>query len=223
MNMCGRWQRKKEVRPGEILDAALKMFVAKGFRATTMEDIARTAGVTKGTPYLYFQNKEDIFKAVVREQLVTRLGSMGYLVRSHTGSAAALLHQLIEGWWNEVGATEAAGICKLMLAEAANFPELASFYYESVIEPACAMTTAILQQGVANGEFRPMSLDEAADALVAPLLMTMLWQHSFARIPGAKSSMNDPLRYLHHALDIMLNGLIAGPQAAGNAPAAAAP
>lgn len=213
MNMCARWQRKKDVRPGEILEAALKMFVEKGFRATTMEDIAKAAGVTKGTPYLYFQNKEDIFKAVVRERLVVSLGNMAELAHAHTGSAAKLLHQLSETWWNEVGATEASGICKLMMAEAANFPELAHFYYEAVIEPACAMVTAILQQGIASGEFRPVPLDEAADVLVAPLLMTALWQHSFARIPGTKSSMNDPQRYLRHALDITLNGLIAKPGA----------
>ena len=71
-----RWSRRKDVRPGEILEAALKLFVEKGFRATKMEDIAREAGVTKGTPYLYYQNKEEIFKAVVRENLVSQINKL---------------------------------------------------------------------------------------------------------------------------------------------------
>ncbi|WP_240314969.1 TetR/AcrR family transcriptional regulator [Chromobacterium haemolyticum] len=72
---ASRWQRKKDARPSEILDAALTLFVEKGFSATKMEDIARAAGVTKGTPYLYFQNKEEIFKAMVRHHLSSRLSA----------------------------------------------------------------------------------------------------------------------------------------------------
>src|SRR3954462_9440261 len=71
-----RWRRRKEARPGEILDAALDCFAERGFAATRLEDVAARAGVTKGTAYLYYASKEDLFKAVVRGYLVPVIASL---------------------------------------------------------------------------------------------------------------------------------------------------
>lgn len=203
-----RWRRRKEVRPAEILDAALALFVEKGFKTTKMEDIAKAAGVTKGTPYLYFENKEDIFKAVVRENLVTRLASFAELVQQFEGSSADLLRLMMRRWWIEVGESPLGGICKLMFAEATNFPELARFYHDEVIEPSHQMLMHVLQRGMARDEFQCSNPDAVADTLTAPMLLTMTWRCSFGRvITHAPHRALPPLEYLELSLDLMLNGL----------------
>lgn len=201
-----RWQRKKDVRPGEILDAALELFVEKGFRATKMEDIARAAGVTKGTPYLYFQNKEDIFKAVVRESLVNELSDLSQLAARHEGDVSSLLALLMEVWWARIGSTRGAGLCKLMMAEAANFPELATFYYQEVILRGRTMVADLIRLGMARGEFRAVPVESAVDTLMAPLIASMVWDYSFGCILQAGEDA-DPSRRLAVALDLILYGL----------------
>ncbi|POZ62672.1 TetR/AcrR family transcriptional regulator [Chromobacterium alticapitis] len=204
-----RWQRKKEARPSEILDAALMLFVDKGYRATKMEDIAQAAGVTKGTPYLYFQNKEEIFKAVVRETIVARMQAMSaQLAQLHDASGSQLLGMALENWWIHIGATRSAGLCKLMAAEATNFPELALFYYEEVIRPARQLLGHIVQRGMDSGEFRPANIEHVIDMLTAPMLMTMILSHSFGQVPGCCESLTqDPLAFLKTALQLTLQGL----------------
>ncbi|MCW3480676.1 TetR/AcrR family transcriptional regulator [Neisseriaceae bacterium JH1-16] len=209
MTNATRWQRKKDVRPGEILDAALKQFVEKGFRATKLEDIARAAGVTKGTPYLYFANKEEIFKAVVRETQVANLSKLQALSEQYDGSARALLFAFVEQWWQEVGATSSGGLCKLIMAETASFPELAQFYFTEVILPARQMVAQVLQRGIAQGEFRAVPIDTTVETLLAPLIQQLIWTHSFGTVPGCHSAGgHDPLRMLLDGLDLMLHGLL---------------
>ncbi|PRP69623.1 TetR family transcriptional regulator [Chromobacterium amazonense] len=204
-----RWQRKKDARPSEILDAALTLFVDKGYRATKMEDIAQAAGVTKGTPYLYFQNKEEIFKAVVRETIVARMQAMSaQLEQLQDASGSQLLHAALEDWWTHIGATRSAGLCKLMAAEATNFPELARFYYEEVIKPARQLLGYVVQRGMDRGEFRPANLEHVIDMLTAPMLMTMIMSHSFGLVPGCCENITrDPLAFLQSALRLTLQGM----------------
>ncbi|OHX12775.1 TetR/AcrR family transcriptional regulator [Chromobacterium sphagni] len=203
-----RWQRKKDARPGEILDAALTLFVDKGYRATKMEDIAQAAGVTKGTPYLYFHSKEEIFKAVVRATIVARFQEMRQQLELLPGSSSQLLALALDDWWLHIGSTRSAGLCKLMVAEAANFPELAQFYYEEVIRPARQLIGLIVQRGVASGEYRPVNIEHAADTLIAPMLTTMILGHSFAQVSGCCDTLAaDPLAFLKSSLQLILQGL----------------
>ncbi|KMN81587.1 TetR family transcriptional regulator [Chromobacterium sp. LK11] len=206
---ASRWQRKKDARPSEILDAALTLFVEKGFSATKMEDIARAAGVTKGTPYLYFQNKEEIFKAMVRHHLSSRLNAFVELEQQHQGPVGELLQILLLKWWDEVGATPAAGLCKLAIAEATNFPELARFYTTEVISPCLRMVEHILRRGMDSGEFRDLPIASSSDALLAPLVMAMTWAHSFAKVvPDVCGYSHQYSRaHLSEALQLVLQGL----------------
>ena len=103
-----RWQRRKEARPGEIVAAALEVFVEHGFAAAKLADVARRAGVTKGTLYLYFDSKEALFKAVVRETIVPVIAQGEALARSFTGSARELLERLVREYWRLVGETAPA-------------------------------------------------------------------------------------------------------------------
>src|SRR5690349_22871571 len=122
------WRRRKDARPEEIIAAALDVFADRGFAATKLEDVARKAGVTKGTIYLYFENKEALFKALVRQTIVPVIAQGEALAQSFTGSARELFEQLIREYFRLVGDTALASIPRLMIAESQNFPELARFY-----------------------------------------------------------------------------------------------
>lgn len=200
-----RWVRRKEARPGEILEAALALFVDKGFASTKMEDIARKAGVTKGTPYLYFSNKEDIFKAVVREAMLPNLERAEQLWRNHDGGAFQLIERVLTGWWEGICLTQFCGICKLVVAESGNFPELAQFFYEEVVARGQTLIEAAIQQGVASGEFRQMDVHNSMRVLFAPALMSMIWEHSLGK---CEQQPIDKERFFACYLDFLRHGLM---------------
>src|SRR6185437_6508592 len=112
-------RRRKEARPGEIATAALACFAERGFAATRLDDVAKRAGVTKGTLYLYFPNKEELFKAVVRQAVVPNIARGEALLDGATESGSAALARLI-GNWSEVMITPTSAIPKIVLAEAGN-------------------------------------------------------------------------------------------------------
>lgn len=203
-------QRRKEARPQELLAAALALFVEKGFAATRSEEVAARAGVSKGTLYLYYPSKEELFKAVVRENLASHIADGQQMLAQHEGSMAELLRQVSHEWWQRIGLGPAGGITKIMMAEARNFPELAQFYVDEVIAPTHRLLAGLLERGMASGEFRPIEVDDAVHVLIAPMLHLTLHQHSFGACrlhdPGL-----DPLRVLDLQLDLMLHGLLAPP------------
>jgi AcrR family transcriptional regulator len=175
-----RWERRKDARPQELLAAALDLFVDRGFAATRLEDVARKAGVSKGTLYLYFENKQELFKAVVRENIVQIIGDAEVEFAAATEvSSADLLRTLLSRWWTEFGATRAAGLDKLIMAESGNFPELAQFYNEEVVARAQNLITVVLERGIGRGEFIPHHAPTMTMVLCAPVLMLTMWTHSF--------------------------------------------
>ncbi|MBK9018631.1 MAG: TetR/AcrR family transcriptional regulator [Sulfuritalea sp.] len=200
-------QRRKEARPGELTAAALELFVEKGFAGTRLEDVAARAGVSKGTLYLYFDSKEALFKAVIQEGIVPILEAGAGLVDSFTGSSAELLRRLILEWWQRIGASSLAGVPKLMISEAGNFPELASYYNDTVITRGRELMRRVLQRGMARAEFRSVDLETAIDVIFAPVLMMLIWQYSLGACGCGK---HDPETYLATHLDIALRGLSAG-------------
>ena len=188
------------------MTAALDLFVEKGYAATRVEEVARRAGVSKGTLFLYFASKEELFKAVVRENLSLRFPQWSILLDQFPGTSAELLRYAMGQWWSLVGDTKASGISKLMMSEASNFPELAAFYQSEVIEPGNALIRRILQRGVERGEFRPLDLQYGVHTVLAPMLYLVVWKHSF----GACIAQGSPLvpeAYLNAQIDILLHGL----------------
>lgn len=176
-----RWERRKESRPAEILAAALDLFVEKGFAATRLDEVAARAGVSKGTLYLYFSSKEEMFKAVVRETIVPLIKAFANELSQAKTTAEAELNMFFTQWWTKFGSTKASGICKVVIGESGNFPEMALFFNTEVIEPSHQLVSRIIQHGMDSGEFRAMSLQSAAHLVMAPLVMKAIWQHSFAR------------------------------------------
>ena len=209
---CPRRARRKEARPGELLAAALELFVEKGYAATRSEEVARRAGVSKGTLFLYFASKEELFKAVVRENIAGRFPEWNAEFESYEGSTPEMLRYALMMWWERVGNTPASGITKLMMSEASNFPELAAFYQQEVIAPGNELIRRILQRGVERGEFRPMDINNAIHAVIAPMLFLMSWKHSFGACVS-NSDIIDPEKYLEQQVQILLYGLCPAPSA----------
>lgn len=201
-----RRERRKEARPGELLEAALDLFVEKGFAATRVEEVAARAGVSKGTLFLYFPSKDELFKAVVRENLSGRFVEWNNDFETFQGSTHDMMTYCMHSWWERVGSTKAAGIAKLMMSEAGNFPQITDFYRQEVIEPGHTLIRRILQRGMDKGEFRPLDLDYAVFSVLAPMLFMMLSRYSKG-ICIPQGLELDPKRYLASQLDIILHGL----------------
>lgn len=213
-------RRRNEALPSELTAAALALFVEKGFAATRLDDVAARAGVSKGTVYLYFKSKEELFKAVIRESIVPALEEGEAMVAAYEGSSIELLRLVLRRWWLSIGGTALAGVPKLMISEARNFPEVAEFYYEQVIQRGRRLMAGVLQRGVTSGEFRPLDIDIAIDVIFAPLLMRAVWRFSLGACCGgggqarATDGAEDPAQskpYLELHFDLLLSGLLKAP------------
>jgi len=174
-----RWERRRDARPGEIVEAALACFNERGFAATKLDDIAKRAGVTKGTVYLYFTSKEDLFKAAVRESLLPRIEQLRGRVAVAPEDPVETIRQVMLKFVEEVLLTPAGIIPKLIISEAHNFPELARFYHEEVISRVRSLLTDVIRRGVAAGRFRPVDPEQVFFSLVSPMLIAALWRQSF--------------------------------------------
>jgi AcrR family transcriptional regulator len=207
-----RWRRRKTARPTEILAAGLASFAEHGFAATRLEDVAARAGVTKGTLYLYFRNKEDLFKAVVRQELVPNLERGEALVAAAEAPSLVLLEQLL-GYFRQVLASPLSALPKLVLTEAGNFPDLARFYLEEVVERGKALFRKILERGVEAGEFRPIDVESTIFCVIAPVLLAALWRHSFERHAGGELDVEALWRM---QIDLLRRGLAPTPEEHGS-------
>jgi AcrR family transcriptional regulator len=201
-------ERRKEARPGELLDAALDLFVEKGFAATRAEEVAARAGVSKGTLFLYFPSKEELFKAVVRENIAGRFGEWNLEFDAFEGSSADLVRYCFKVWWERIGATRASGITKLIISEARNFPDIADFYYREVVQPGEALLRRILQRGVDSGEFHIDDPEYAIYTIVAPMIYLIMMKHSLG---ACMPDPIDPERYIKVQTDAILDGLCKRP------------
>jgi AcrR family transcriptional regulator len=200
-----RWRRRAADRPREILDAALTVFVAKGFAATKLDDVAVAAGISKGLLYRYFDNKAELFKEVVRQTLVTTIRDVGDRTRA-SDSAIAALDIFLEQMIAVANDPRRSAIPKLVISESGAFPELAVFYLAEVIGPGLTQLTALVRRGIESGEFRPVDPDLTARSVIAPMLLAVIWRHTFARHAASPS---DPGALIRQHRDILLHGLAA--------------
>lgn len=199
-----RWQRRKDERPGEILNAALDVFAARGFAAAKLDEVAARAGVSKGTLYLYFESKEELFRSVVRGLLLPNVAMAERRIAEHKGSAAELLRALVLMFGRTIAESKLGAIPKLVAAEAGNFPDLAKFYYDEVIKRGMRAIGGLLQRGAEAGEFRPIAVERFLPLLMGPLLLLVIWKHGFERagVPPlpVEAVLNEHAEYLLRAL-----------------------
>jgi AcrR family transcriptional regulator len=199
-----RWRRRKEARPQEIVSAALHMFVERGFAATRLEDVARRAGVTKGTVYLYFEDKHALFRAVVQQAVVPEIQRMEELVRDHRGSAAEAIRALVRHWWAVVGESHLCGIPKLVIAEAGNFPDLGRFFVQRVVRRGRKLFSQLIRDGVRRGEFRKCDARYATRLLMSPMVFAAIWERSLKAYDKEPYSAR---RLIEIHLDVFLRGM----------------
>jgi AcrR family transcriptional regulator len=197
--------RRPDDRAPEIARAALDLFVTKGFAATKLDDVAKAAGVSKGLPYLYFKNKEELFKAVIVEAIGEPLVRANELVDSFEGPTEDLLRELTAKF-REFAEGPLGGVIKLILAEAGNFPDVARFYCSNFDLRGRALFAKMLRRGVARGDFRPIAdIEMTAVILAQPLAMHSVWLRSLA--PYDENQPVDGDRFYAAYLEFVLKGL----------------
>jgi len=201
-----RRERRKQARPGELLAAALDLFAEKGFAATRAEEVARHAGVSKGTLFLYFSSKEELFKAVVQENISSLYPAWSTEIEAYAGSTPDLLRYSMLTWWEQLGNTKASAILKLVMSEAGNFPELAMFYQREVVQPGRMLLLRILQRGIDRGEFRSMNLKYAAFSILAPMHFLVMWKHSLG-VCVTEDDRIVPEEFIQAQMDTILDGM----------------
>ena len=184
-----RWRRLPEERPQQILDAALAVFAERGLAAARLDDIAKLAGLSKGTIYLYFPNKEELFREVVRTSVVAYIARAEAVFETERDPMHSLLAWM-EGYWGWLRSPVFPAMHRLVNSELTNFPDLASFYATEVIERAQRLVCGILERGMEAGVFRRMDALVAARMLSALFVTHGLWYHqrqcfkSIQHVPG---------------------------------------
>jgi AcrR family transcriptional regulator len=200
-------QRRKEARPQELLDAALAVFVERGFAAARTDDVAQRAGVSKGTLYLYYPSKNELLKAVITHSLADEIAAGARTVAAHTGSAADLLRNFVVPWWQQVYDSPASGVFKLMITEVRNFDDVAEFYAREVMEPGEAVLRRVVEIGVESGEFQAIDVDHAVHSLLLPMVMLCVHKHSLGAC--AAHFDFDARRFIASHVELLLSGLLA--------------
>jgi AcrR family transcriptional regulator len=214
---CPFRRRRKEARPAELLDAALALFVEKGFASTRSEEVARRAGVSKGTLYLYFPSKEELLKAVIQQFLADRIAEGAHEIEQAEGPTPALMENLLVDWWMRTYDSPASGVFKLIIAEVRNFPDIARFYAEHVVEPGEALCARLLRRGIERGEFHAVDIDAAVHSILMPMVLLCVHKHSLGACAASKSLDQDPEGFLRAHLALIFRGLLVRPAAAGAA------
>jgi AcrR family transcriptional regulator len=193
-----KFRRRSADRPTEIVDAALAIFAEKGFAAARLDDIAARAGVSKGALYLYYETKEDIFHAVVRQAVAPNIAPIRAAIESFPGSFGQFIAVFAEMIPQVLGRSHVGAIAKMIIGESRNFPELARYWHDEVIGPMLAALSAAVARAQARGEVRPGDPRLFAVQMAAPFLLATIWRETFIPI-GAEPVDIDALARQHLA------------------------
>src|SRR3990170_276266 len=180
-----RWKRRAEDRPREICAAALEVFAEKGFAAARLDEIARRAGVSKGTLYLYFKDKEDLFRAVVRDTVAPNIDAVQQAVAAAELPFAMLVNMFLAKFAEVAGRVPVGAVAKMVIGESRNFPELAKVWHDQVAGRALAMLSGLIEKAQAKGEVRPGDPRLHAFTLMGPMLMGVLYRETLQPVGGA--------------------------------------
>ena len=200
-----KFRRRKAERPDEIVGAALAVFAEKGFAAAKLDDIAARAGVSKGAVYLYFETKEDIFRAVVERAISPNIGVVKAMAAAHPGPLADLLRGVTGHIAGVVQNTPMGGVMKMVIGEARNFPELARVWHDELVSQGVAALTAAITNAQARGEVKPGDASTYALQVISPLLVGVIWRETFVPV-GAEPF--DLTALMRQHLDTLLSGML---------------
>ena len=197
-------QRRPDIRPPQILAAALALFTERGFAATRMDDVAKRAGLSKGAIYLYFPDKLSLLQALVQETAGDMIGTAALMMAAHDGPVTQLLPVLLHFLAEKLDTTDLAKVIKLVLAEGRAHPDIGKAYLDNVIGRAFPLLESLIARGIASGEFRNVDPAMTVRSFIAPMLLAALWKTTFEPLGGAALSAR--ALAAHHA-DLILQAL----------------
>ncbi len=186
----------------KLLDAALNIFLAEGYKAARLDDIAAEAGVAKGTIYLYFKDKEDLFRGLILDRLAPVVAEAEAVAGNFTGTTRDLLAMLLQRMQTELLTTRRKDLLRLVISEAPRFPWLAEFHYRHVVSRGIAMVRLIAKRGIDRGELASDALVRFPQILPAPVLTAVIWTTIFDRFEKL-----DTAGFISSYFDVMLRGL----------------
>ena len=186
-----KFRRRKADRPGEIVDAALQVFAEKGFAAAKLDDIAKRAGVSKGALYLYFETKEDIFRAVVDQAIAPNMQAIRAMIAAHPGPLSELLGMVAARIQVLVETLPVGGVLKMVIAEARNFPEIARVWHDDLVAHALGALTDAIAAAQRRGEVRAGDPRIYALELISPILLSVLWREIFVPVGAQPFALPD--------------------------------
>lgn len=201
-----KWHRRSEDRPREICAAALEVFAEKGFAAAKLDEIARRAGVSKGTLYLYFKDKADLFRAVVRDTVAPNIETVRTLVEGSDLPFADIIRLFLPRFAAIASQVRVGAVAKMVIGESRNFPELAKVWHDEVVSRALGLIAGLIERAQAKGEVRPGDPRLHAFTLMGPMLMGVLWRETLQPAGGAPLDL-DALAKQH--AETVLQGLLA--------------
>ncbi|MDG1438445.1 MAG: TetR/AcrR family transcriptional regulator, partial [Emcibacteraceae bacterium] len=205
-----KWRRKPKSRPDDILDGALIKFKEQGFKGARIEDIAKHAGLSKGTVYLYFSSKEEMLKALVRRSISPIAASVKNISDhisddSSDEAAGDMLRKMMLIIAEQLMDSKVGAIPIIIIGEAGKFPELAEFYRKEVIEITMEALSSVLKRGIESEEFRDVEIMFAIRSLIGIVIMYIVWGQVFET---SKDIHLDPITVITAQLDIILNGIV---------------
>jgi AcrR family transcriptional regulator len=193
----GSRAEKAAARREAILTAALDEFSAQGFAAARMDDVARRAGVAKGTIYLHFRDKEELFQELIRSVLSPFVGTLETTLRADV-PVRGTIGQVVELFVTQVYGTRRKDVIRLILTEGQRFPHIAEFYYREVLSRILAAIRILLRRAVERGELRSEAAVRFPQLLGAPAVVAILWNGLFEKFEPL-----DVRAFLHAYLDLL--------------------
>lgn len=207
MGQQPKFQRRAEDRPREICAAALEVFAEKGFAAAKLDEIAKRAGVSKGTLYLYFNDKEQLFRAVVRDAVVPNVEKLSAALIQTGLTFGELVRLFLANFVGVADRVPVGAVAKMVISESRNFPELAKVWHDEVVSKGLGAITALIEMAQAKGEVRPGDPRLHAFSLMGPMLMGVIYRETLEPVGGAPLDLAALAR---QHVETVLSGLLTG-------------
>jgi AcrR family transcriptional regulator len=201
-----KFRRRAEARPDEVLDAALDLFLERGFSATRVEDIAARAGLSKGAVYLYFPSKEAVLEGIVRRAIVPIAATAVDMVSNYAGDPRTIISMVMKTVARRMADPRTIAIPKLMMREMINFPDFAAMYRREVLDKVIPMVVGLLKTGMAEGYLREVDPDLTIRSIIGPIMLHILLDEVFGVRPADGLALE---RLIDNHLTILFDGLSA--------------
>jgi len=199
-----KFRRRAEARPDEVLDAALDLFIAKGFATTRVEDIAARAGISKGAVYLYFPSKEALLEGLVL-RAVSPIATLALSqLETVSGDPRIVIAQTLRMVADRLADPKVVAIPRLIVHEVAQFPELATMYRKEVLDRIVPVVVRLIARGVEEGYFRPVDPELTVRSVVGPIALHLILAEVFGMTPAGGLEMD---RMMANHLSILFDGL----------------